>query len=771
MIDPTLTASNPHADPQAGPSSPFEAERQRLRERLTEQIERDALREARETVVALLCLCPNDPDALSAREFLDEQLAIADSSRAGEVRRFEGHESGVTCVAFAPDGLRAVSGGGGPAKGGELLAREDRSLRLWDIAGGQEVRRFLGAHGSATGAAFLPDGKLLLSSHRGGHLNLWDVETGILARRFERKAPHLLAVAAAPSGRYALAAGDDKIVYVWEVATGRRVRRLVGHADAVTAVAFLPDGLRALSGSLDQTLRLWDLRTGDEVRRYEGHLMGVAGVAVDSAGRYALSCSAENILLLWDLESGRTVHRLRGHTAPVHGVAFSRDGQRALSAGADHTVRLWDASTGRELFRFVGHRGAVTGVALSPTDDLRALSGGRDGTVRLWQLPGVVVSTRSCEDTPGLDALPYATAAELVAELEHLCLLDDAQQEELERDLRDHYPQPGKLVLQLLQRGWLTPYQVGQLAHGSPQGLVLDPYVVLDRIGEGATGEVYKARLQNSRQTAVLKVVRAEFMANPETARQFLGEVKALSQLNHPNVIRTFGAYRAGADHFFAMEYLEGTDLAKLVQQSGPLPVRQACEYVRQAALGLEHAHEHCLVHRDIKPANLLLTLPTASDGGAPPGGTRPASTPGAVIKVIDWGLSTRRLPAGAQAATDSRRPGEMVGTIDYLAPEQADDPRAAGIQADIYSLGCVLYHLLTGQPPFPGGSLLQKLLRHKQEEPRPVTEFRPDVPDGLAVVLRKMTAKRAEGRYRTPAAAAAALAPFCRSPDSPATP
>jgi serine/threonine protein kinase len=286
----------------------------------------------------------------------------------------------------------------------------------------------------------------------------------------------------------------------------------------------------------------------------------------------------------------------------------------------------------------------------------------------------------------------------------------------------------------------------------------------MDRLGEGGMGEVLKARLKGGKQLVVLKAIRPELLSNPAITQQFLAEIQALARLSHPNVIRTFGACQVKGRHFFGMEYIEGTDLARLVQQSGPLPVAQASEYIRQAALGLEHAHEHCLVHRDIKPANLLLTLTAGQrDRGSSPNGLT-ARSPGAVIKIIDWGLADRRLPQGYDANVNPVAKSEMVGTADYLAPEQARDAASANIQSDIYSLGCTLYHLLAGHPPFPGGSLMQKLLKHQQTEPRSIRDLRPEVPEGLAAVLQKMMAKNIAERYRTPAMAAVGLAPFCQT-------
>ena len=193
------------------------------------------------------------------------------------------------------------------------------------------------------------------------------------------------------------------------------------------------------------------------------------------------------------------------------------------------------------------------------------------------------------------------------------------------------------------------------------------------------------------------------------------------------------------------MEYVEGTDLARLLKERGPLPVAQACDYARQAALGLQHAHERGLVHRDIKPSNLLVT------------------TKGAQVKVLDLGLARLDLIGGRAPETQLTEVGAVMGTPDYIAPEQALDTRQADQRADIYSLGCTLYHLLTGQPPFPDGTLAQKLLRHQQTDPAPVESLRADLPAGLALVVRKMMAKHPRDRYQTAGEVAGALELFAR--------
>jgi WD40 repeat protein len=747
----------------------FDAECDRLRARLAEQIETDALREARETVVALLCLRPDDEDALSAHTFLDEQLALIDSNPRAERRCFRGHASGVTCVAFSPDGKRAISGSGGSARSVDLLAPEDRSIRLWEVETGREIRRFLGLTSMVTSAVFSADGRYILSGHRGGSMYLWDVENAVMVRRFFRRANNIWSVALSPNGRWALSGGDDKGVHLWDVAGGRRMYRLDGHTEPVRVVAFAPDGCRALSGSEDKILRYWDLVNRCRLRRLTGHKQAVLCAAFSPDGRYALSGGQDPAMLRWDLETGEIVGRFSGHQAAVQSVAFAADGQRVLSGSADNTIRLWDVATGRELHRFIGHTDAVTSVAFSPGDGQFLLSGSRDTTVRLWQMPNVMVTSRTTEAYPVLWELSRESLADVVRALPQTPLLEPAQQGEFTRVLQPRFTDPRALLQQLLEWGWITPFQLRHLAEGYPQDLVVGLYVVLDRLGEGGMGEVFKARLRGGKEIVVLKLIRPDLLSNPGITQQFLAEIQALSRLSHPNVIRMFGACQVNGRHFFGMEFIEGTDLGRLVQQSGPLPVAQACEYIRQAALGLEHAHEHCLVHRDIKPSNLLLTLTTGQRSRSSSAIGLTARSPGAVIKIIDWGLADRKLPQGHQTPISPVPSGEMVGTADYLAPEQARDATSANIQSDIYSLGCTLYHLLAGHPPFPGGSLVQKLLQHQQSEPQSIRQIRPEVPEGLAAVLQKMMAKQITDRYRTPAMTAVALTPFCQS-DSPAT-
>jgi hypothetical protein len=273
-------------------------------------------------------------------------------------------------------------------------------------------------------------------------------------------------------------------------------------------------------------------------------------------------------------------------------------------------------------------------------------------------------------------------------------------------------------------------------------------YRVLGVLGSGGMGVVYKAVQRHTDRVVALKVIRPKVHGRPDFVERFRREARAVARLQHPNIVLAYDADEAGGLHFLVMEYVEGTGLDRVLRQRGPLPVREACEYARQAALGLQHAHERGMVHRDVKPANLLLTLPGPAPAGDGPFGT---------VKIVDFGLAHLAALDGGPATAVSSAP--VLGTLDYVAPEQARDPAGVDIRADVYSLGCTLYHLLTGQPPFPGGTPLQKLLWHQERPPRPVTELRQDVPARVAAVLERMLAKEPGRRHATPAEVAEDLA------------
>lgn len=352
--------------------------------------------------------------------------------------------------------------------------------------------------------------------------------------------------------------------------------------------------------------------------------------------------------------------------------------------------------------------------------------------------------------------MAISTVADLARILRQLPLLEPTQLDALAGPLAKQFSDPKLLARELARHGWLTPFQVNQIFQGRAANLVLGSYVLLDRLGEGGMGEVFKARNWKLGRVVALKLVRKERVSRPETIRRFHREIRAAAKLIHPNVVHAHDADEVNGTHFFTMDYVEGVDLAKHVRQSGPLPIPVACEYIRQAALGLQHAHEHGMVHRDIKPHNLIVSV--ARSGKAKSDEQKPTDV-APVIKILDMGLALlQQTDDGDHSSTSLTQEGLVLGTVDYVAPEQALNAHHADIRADIYSLGCTLYFLLTGQVPFPGGTATEKLIRHQCDPCVPVESLRPDVSPGLAALMRRLMAKRPDERPQTPAELADAL-------------
>jgi eukaryotic-like serine/threonine-protein kinase len=363
--------------------------------------------------------------------------------------------------------------------------------------------------------------------------------------------------------------------------------------------------------------------------------------------------------------------------------------------------------------------------------------------------------------------MAIVTVSALIDVLRRVPLLTPEQLGGVQRMARNRRTDPRLVARALMQRGWLTVYQVNQLLAGHGPELILGPYHLLDRLGQGGQSLVFKARHAEQGWIVALKVIRHELLDSSEARQQFLSEMEAMAQLDHPNVVEFWDAGEAGQTFYCAMEFVEGTDLGKLVRLTGMLPPAQACDYIRQTATGLQHAHERNLIHRDIKPVNLILTSPPAPKVAPILArlNTQPAAPPPAIIKILDWGLACLRPPSERQTGPSNATPTRaIIGTADYLSPEQARNADNADIRSDIYSLGCTFYYLLTGRPPFPGGSLMQKLIQHQRAEPAPVESLNPEVPPALAALVRRMMAKNPEERFQTPAAVALALAPFVRN-------
>ncbi len=335
------------------------------------------------------------------------------------------------------------------------------------------------------------------------------------------------------------------------------------------------------------------------------------------------------------------------------------------------------------------------------------------------------------------------------------------------RELGPVYQDPFALADYLVEIEWLTAFQRDTLFDGNPFELTVGPYQLLSPLGEGGVGQVFKAWDSDKGRIVALKVLRQDVSCRSDALRQFHRELEAVKRLSHPNIIKTFEADHLGTLHYFAMEYVEGIDLQRYVAGSGPLPLEQACDLIRQVAQGLQHAHLLGLVHRDIKPANLLLVhVPHPGRQTASNGMTLAKRGPEPIVKILDWGLSRVKPAEGAapdsvRTTTESEK-GLLIGTADYVAPEQARDPSLVDTRADIYSLGCTFYYLLTAQPVFPGNSLMQKLLRHQEMEPPSVKQARPDVPDDVDAIVRKMLAKRVEDRFQIPLLVVAPLRRWC---------
>ncbi len=258
-------------------------------------------------------------------------------------------------------------------------------------------------------------------------------------------------------------------------------------------------------------------------------------------------------------------------------------------------------------------------------------------------------------------------------------------------------------------------------------------YELLEEIGQGAMGTVYRARHEKMSRTVAIKIIRSERAGEPDSVRRFRREVRAVAQLDHPNIVRALHADEVDGALYLVMEYVEGIDLARLVREQGPLPIARACEYIRQAALGLQHAYERGLVHRDLKPRNLLLSEP-------------------GLIKVLDFGLARLGEPGSSAQSSTMTHSGVVMGTPDYMAPEQGRHSHTVDIRADLYSLGCTLYFLLTGRVPFPGGSLTEKLFRHQHQQPEPLRSLRPDTPPAVTALVSRLMAKWPADRFQTPA-------------------
>ena len=376
----------------------------------------------------------------------------------------------------------------------------------------------------------------------------------------------------------------------------------------------------------------------------------------------------------------------------------------------------------------------------------------------LFRLSSAISRADTIQIRHGCDykaAMPDLHYTEFLLLLKKSGLLTPSQIEsaqELVKTLRDATKTSGAAELtsevvaaEFISRNLITQWQANQLLKGQT-GFVLEKYRLLTPVGKGGMGHVFRAVDTNSGATVAIKVMSRKLTGNQTLVNRFRREIRASSLLNNKHIVRTLDAGRVGKVDFMVMEYVNGDQVDRIVSRVSLIPVAMACDIVRQAAIGLQHAHEQKMVHRDLKPGNLIVDW--SKDGNG-------------VVKIMDMGLV--RLSTDGDERTSVTKAGQVMGTPDYMSPEQGWDTATVDIRSDIYSLGCTLFRLLTGRVPFPGDNPLQVLMARCSKDAPSVKSLRADVPDPIDVIVRRMTLRDPAGRFQTPQELIDALDPFSK--------
>ncbi len=343
------------------------------------------------------------------------------------------------------------------------------------------------------------------------------------------------------------------------------------------------------------------------------------------------------------------------------------------------------------------------------------------------------------------------TIAELADLIRKSGVVEDSRLNEYLRQIQSVQPtptDPRKCAAQMIRDGLLTQFQAENLLAGRWKRFFIGKYKVLERLGHGGMAQVFLCEHKIMKRRVAVKVLPTARAEEASSLERFHREARVVAALDHVNIVRAFDVDQDDQLHFIVMEYVDGVNLQDLVKRIGPLPPLRACHYIRQAALGLQHAFDAAgVLHRDIKPSNLLVDRQ-------------------GVVKILDMGLA--RFFHDHEDLLTKQYDETVLGTADYLAPEQAVDSHSVDIRADIYSLGGTFYFLLTGQPPFPQGTVAQKLIWHQTREPKSINAYRNDVAPEIVAIVERMMAKSLDARFRWPREVAEALEPFTATPIPP---